>query len=67
MDDSGHWYIINVQDEAKFNQWVHAVCNGKETNMEFDYARVNGPHTVWFESWLDITIPANAKEVKEAL
>lgn len=54
QDNDGHWYVILVNQERDFWDWVQA-C---ETNRlgtwkggSYEDCRVDGPHAVYFADW----------------
>lgn len=50
QDDDGHWYVIDVGDEAAFYAWCSAMSECEPTG-DYEPERVNGPHDVVFDSW----------------
>lgn len=54
-DDDGHWYVIRVEEEKSFAQWLDAAPYWEGyKGKDFDQCRVDGPHTVQFASWSEI-------------
>jgi len=41
-DDDGHDYLIPVGQEELFYQWIEALENYEETELNFDDVRLNG-------------------------
>jgi len=41
-DDDGHDYLIPVGQEELFYQWMEALENYEETELDFEDARLNG-------------------------
>lgn len=42
-DEDGHWYVINVNEEAEFEKWVFATYNDLEWHgKDFQSCEVGG-------------------------
>jgi len=62
QDDDGHWYVIDVGNEAAFYAWCAAMQECVATG-DYEPKRVNGPRDVVFDSWRgreDVTQPPNS-------
>jgi hypothetical protein len=49
-DDDGHWYLINAEDEAEFDQWVeHEESDSEEPwkGRDFNADRIPGDPSRW--------------------
>jgi hypothetical protein len=56
QDDDGHWYIIPVGHEQVFQRWVDAMTKGsRHLPANFEPVQVDGPHTVVFMGWREMT------------
>lgn len=52
-DDDGHWFVIPVDEEDRFHEWVRAVEDGKKWKGKgYDgNALCGGPGSICFADW----------------
>lgn len=54
QDDDCHWYVIETCQVNLFHDWIDAMENGQDYPIDFNKARVDGPHTVAFNGWREV-------------
>jgi hypothetical protein len=55
-DDDGHWYVILADEADAFRRWCDAAPYWEDyVGKDFSTCRVDGPHSVAFPSWKELS------------
>jgi len=49
-DDDGHWYIISENMIKKFYDYVEAMENGEDYEIDFSHYMIDNPSDYFFEN-----------------